>query len=56
MGKKIWLSMCSRSFGSDKIVCMYVPLLLHVSRCEMAHLLARSPRHVLSLSNLVLHP
>ena len=56
MGKKMWLSMHSRNFGSDKIICMYVPLLLHVSRCEMAHLLAGSPRHIFSLLNLVLHP
>ena len=45
MGKKMWLSVHSRNFDYEKIVCMYVPLLLHVSKCEMGHLLARSPSH-----------
>ena len=45
MGKKMWLSVHSRSFGYEKIACMYVTLLLHVSKCEMAQLLARSPSH-----------
>ena len=54
MGTKIWLSMHSRNVGSDKIVCTSIHLLLHVSGCEMADLLTRSPRHILSVSNLVL--
>ena len=40
-----------RNFGSEK---SSVGSLLHVSGCEMAQLLARSPRHILSVFNLVL--
>ena len=40
-----------RNFGSEKLS---VGPLLHVSGCEMAHLLARSLRHILSALNLVL--
>ena len=54
MGKKIWTSMHSRNLGSDKIVRAYVSPPIHVSRCEMAHSLARNPRHIPSVFNLVL--
>ena len=37
MGKKIWLSMYSRNFGSEKIVCTFVRPPLHVSRGEILH-------------------
>ena len=42
MGKKIWLSMHPRNFGSEKIVCTtnvrpYVRPLGHVSRDEVLH-------------------
>ena len=39
------------NFGSEKLS---VGPLFHVSGCEMAHLLARSLRHILSALNLVL--
>ena len=42
------------SIGPDKIVCTSIHPPLHVSGCEMADLLTRSPRHILSVSNLVL--
>ena len=51
MGKKIWLSMHPRNFGFDKIVSQYVHPYIHpyhVSRCEMAPLLGRIQRHLLS--------
>ena len=39
MGKKIWLSMHPRNFGSEKIVRTrpYVRLPLHVNRVEILH-------------------
>ena len=40
MGKNIWLSMCPRNFGSEKIVCTYVRPPLHVSRGEAPALTA----------------
>ena len=52
MGKKIWSSLRPRNFGSDKIVRSYVRPPHHVSGSEMEHLLARSPRHILSVFNL----
>ena len=53
MGKRIWLSMHSRKFGSDKIVRTYLRPPFHVSGCEMAHSLARNPRNIPSVVNLV---
>ena len=42
-----------RSFGSDKVASPSVRTsTLHVSVCEMSPLLARNPRHILSLLNL----
>ena len=52
-GKKIWLSMHQRNFGSDKIVRTYVRSPLHVSGCEMVHLL-RVQGIYISVFNLVL--
>jgi len=37
MGKKIWLFMHPRNFGSDKIVRMYLRPPLHVSWAEILH-------------------
>ena len=37
MGKKIWLPMHSRNFGSDKVVLTYVRPPLHVSWGETLH-------------------
>ena len=54
MDKKIWLSVHSRNFGSDNIVRTDVRPPLHVSGCEMEHSLARNPRHILSVFNLLL--
>ena len=56
MGKKIWLSMHSRNFGSEKIASTYVSPLIHLRGYEMSHLLAGSPRHAYTVSvfNLVL--
>ena len=51
MGKKSWLSMHSRNFVSDKIVCTYLRPPLRVSGCDS---LARNPRRILSVFNLVL--
>ena len=51
MGKKIWLPKHLKNFSFDKIICTST---LHVRGCEMSHLLARSPGHILSVFNLEL--
>ena len=53
-GKKIWLSMDPRNLGSYKVVRPYVRPPVHVSECEMSHLLAWSPSDFSSIQS-VLH-
>ena len=54
MGKKIWLSMHPRNFGTKKIVHTYVGPRLHVNGCEMSYLLAVSPKHIQIVFNSIL--
>ena len=54
MGKKICLPMHPRNRGSDD--SSERPYVLHVSGCEISHLIARSPRHILCMFNGIGHP
>ena len=54
MGKKICLSMHPRNRGSDD--SSERPYVLHVSGCEISHLITRSPRHILFVFNGIRNP
>ena len=56
-GKNTWSKLSKlhlRNFGYDNIFRTSVRPLLHISGCEMSHLLAGSPRRILAVFNLVL--
>ena len=54
INNKICLSMHPRNRGADE--SSERPYVVHVSGCEISNLIARSPRHILSVFNGIGHP